>query len=451
MQITAPINSFSNGFSTQDDIFGRVKLHKFIMRVAKNAPDKSLVLALDDKWGNGKTSFVQMMQSEIKINHSDDFDVIYFDAFKSDYQSDPFVALTASIYSLINKDEGKLKSLSKELLDIGKKLGAAFAINGAKFAISTLSGGLLTGTNLEKAGEVITDSISSSVEKYIEEKIKTSENELATIERFGEVLTEIHKESGRKIIFIIDELDRARPDFSLDLLEKIKHIFSVQGVIFLLVINREQFEKSVECRYGNINSRLYLNKFVHYWFSLPKQNYLSPECVNSINHTTTKKYLLSIDKGNNLLTRNGKLLNTLSYLIDVNECSLREAERCYSVFTVIDSPNKIHDYSTDYDKVALALVAFLKVHNTQLLSKLVYKTCSTEDLLMNLSVTLAPPYDIPELYILNNLLQYHFATDEQLIDFRGRGKYSDLEGGYGRRVRIFEPAFEMVEGFEVGY
>lgn len=451
MQITAPINSFSNGFNTQDDIFGRIKLHRFIMKVAKNAPDKSLVLALDDKWGNGKTSFVQMMKSEIEKNHSNDFDVIYFDAFKSDYQSDPFVALTASIYSLINKDEGKLKLLSKELLEIGKKIGAAFAINGAKFAISTLSGGLLSGTSFEKASDTLTDSISSSVEGYIEEKIKTSKNELAAIERFGELLTEIHKESERKIIFIIDELDRARPDFSLDLLEKIKHIFSVEGVIFLLVMNREQFEKSVECRYGNINSRLYLNKFVHYWFSLPKINHLSPDCMKNQNQSTINRYLLNIDRGNNLLTRNGKLINLLSYLLDVNDCSLREAERCYSVFTVLDSPNKIHDYSTDFDKVALAFVAFLKVHNSQLLSKLIYKACTIEELFTNLSLSLSPPHILAEMYILKNILEYHFATEEQLIEYRSRGKFNEFEGGYGRRTMIFEPAFEMLEGFDVGY
>lgn len=101
----------------------------------------------------------------------------------------------------------------------------------------------MSGTSLEKAGEAITDAITSPVEEYIGEKIKTSENELATIEHFGNLITQIHEESGKKILFIIDELDRARPDFSLDLLEKIKHIFSVQGVIFLLVVNREQFEK----------------------------------------------------------------------------------------------------------------------------------------------------------------------------------------------------------------
>ncbi|HHD7242301.1 TPA: P-loop NTPase fold protein, partial [Enterobacter cloacae] len=198
MRLTAPVKKFTDGFSECDDIFGRKKLHDTIMRVATNAPDKSLVLALNDEWGNGKTSFVKMMSSEINNNASDKFDVIYFDAFENDYQSDPFVSLTSKIYSLIKKEEGKLKNLGQELLAIGKKLGASFALNGAKFAVSTLTSGLVSGSTLEKASDVISDALSTPIEDYIEEKIKKSESELVTIEQFRGLLTRIHKNSDKK-------------------------------------------------------------------------------------------------------------------------------------------------------------------------------------------------------------------------------------------------------------
>ncbi|EBW7443539.1 hypothetical protein DQD79_06700 [Salmonella enterica subsp. enterica serovar Muenchen] len=451
MRMTAQVKSFSNGFCENDDIFGRKKLHDIIMRVATNAPDQSLVLALDDKWGNGKTSFVRMMESEINKKHSDKFEVIYFDAFKSDYQSDPFVALTSNIYSLVNKEEGKLKTLGEKLLKAGKKLGASFFLNGTKFAISTFSGGLLSGTTLEKASDTISDSISSPVEAYIEEKIKTSESESATIEQFGNLLTEISKESGKKIFFIIDELDRARPDFSLDLLEKIKHIFSVEGVIFLLVVNREQFEKSIECRYGKINSRLYLNKFVHYWFTLPKRNHLSEDCLNRFNHSTIKQYLITIDSGNNLLVKNGPLLNTLSYLLEVNGCSLREAERCYSVFTVIENTNKINNIGNDIFKVAMGLVAFLKVHNPQVLSDIIFRKYGVDEIYLKLSISKSHMRVIPELPLLNHLLQYHFTTDEQLKNPDTKKLYENIESFFGVRVPLLENMCETVEGFEISY
>ncbi|MDQ2229213.1 P-loop NTPase fold protein [Citrobacter portucalensis] len=449
MRMTAPLKSFSDGFCENDDIFERKKLHDIIMRVATNAPDKSLVLALDDKWGNGKTSFVKMMESEISKKHSDDFEVIYFDAFKSDYQSDPFVALTSNIYSLVSNEEGKLKTLGEKLLSAGKKLGASFLLNGAKFAISTISGGMVSGTVVEKASDTISESISSPVEKYIEEKIKASESEFATIEQFGNLLTEIYKESGKKIFFIIDELDRARPDFSLDLLEKIKHIFSVEGIIFLLVVNREQFEKSIESRYGNINSRLYLNKFVHYWFSLPKTSCLSDGCLNGYTYSTIKRYLLSIDNGNDLLSRNGPLLNTLSLLLEINGASLREAERCYSVFSVIEDVNKVNYYTSDAYKVALGLVVFLKVHNSQLLTEIVLKKIVLKEAIAKLLIYTVHHHNIIEAQFIEYILKYHYATNEELIEERKQRTYSDIEGGYGRRTPLLEGMFKTVEGFDI--
>ncbi|HBR0753290.1 TPA: hypothetical protein MM013_000788 [Klebsiella pneumoniae] len=108
MRLTALAKKFSVGFCECDDIFGRKKLHDTIIRIVTNALDKSLVFALNDEWGNGKTSFVKMMPPEIN-NTLDKFDVIYFDTFENDYQSDPFVFLASKIHSIIRKEEGKLK------------------------------------------------------------------------------------------------------------------------------------------------------------------------------------------------------------------------------------------------------------------------------------------------------------------------------------------------------
>ncbi len=448
MRLTAPVKAFSDGFSTADDIFGRKKLHDIIMRVATNAPDKSLVLALNDEWGNGKTSFVKMMSSEINKNHADNFDVIYFDAFENDYQSDPFVALTSKIYSLIKKEDGKLKNLGKELLSIGKKLGASFALNGAKFAVSTFTSGLVSGNALEKASDAISDSLTSPIEEYIEEKIKTSESELATIEQFRALLTKIHTECGKKIIFIIDELDRSRPDFSLDLLEKIKHIFSVEGFVFLLVVNREQFEKSIECRYGSINTRLYLNKFIHYWFTLPKKSILSVGCRAGYERSTLTQYLLSLDQGNDILIRNGSLVKTLAYLLEMNNCSLREAERCYSTFAIMNDPSEVNSYRHEIFHVAIALVAFLKIFNQSLLMEILNKKLTEDEIFKRLSIPVNL-VDVSEIYYIAILLKYHLATDEELRSSDMLTEYAFMAVIPGQRVKWFEMMYEKIEGFDI--
>ena len=60
---------------------------------------------------------------------------------------------------------------------------------------------------------------------------------------------------------MIDELDRCRPTFALDVLEKIKHIFDVPGVFFVAALNKNALAKTIESAYGITDGNEYLSKF----------------------------------------------------------------------------------------------------------------------------------------------------------------------------------------------
>ena len=61
--------------------------------------------------------------------------------------------------------------------------------------------------------------------------------------------------TSKKLVFLIDELDRCRPTYAVETIEKIKHLFSVPGIIWVLVMNKEQIESSIQKVYGTINSK----------------------------------------------------------------------------------------------------------------------------------------------------------------------------------------------------
>ena len=69
---------------------------------------------------------------------------------------------------------------------------------------------------------------------------------------------------------MIDELDRCRPSYAIELLESAKHIFSVDGVVFALSTNRQQLEASIKGVYGDSFSATdYLERFFDISFRLP--------------------------------------------------------------------------------------------------------------------------------------------------------------------------------------
>ena len=44
--------------------------------------------------------------------------------------------------------------------------------------------------------------------------------------------SKVTENSGQPLVFIIDELDRCRPTFAIELLERVKHIFDIPNMVF---------------------------------------------------------------------------------------------------------------------------------------------------------------------------------------------------------------------------
>ena len=55
-------------------------------------------------------------------------------------------------------------------------------------------------------------------------------------------------DTGQPLVFIIDELDRCRPTFAIELLERVKHIFDVPNIVFVFGINRSELVKALDSR-----------------------------------------------------------------------------------------------------------------------------------------------------------------------------------------------------------
>lgn len=61
---------------------------------------------------------------------------------------------------------------------------------------------------------------------------------------------------------LVDELDRCRPPFAVAMLERVKHLFEADNVVFIVATNTEQLQHSVSAIYGaSFNSKGYLNRF----------------------------------------------------------------------------------------------------------------------------------------------------------------------------------------------
>lgn len=188
------------------------------------------VLAIDAPWGEGKTWFgCQWARSLKKSGHQ----VIYIDAFEQDYIDDPFLLIAAEINSAFPTTREFKKTTARALKILQP---------GITKKLLNLAGGIFLGNanlveEVDKAIEGIIDDTAEETSKLIEKKLDAYVQEKETLNDFKEQLAEIARVNGnsKPVIIFIDELDRCRPNFAVQLIERIKHLFNVRNLVFVLL------------------------------------------------------------------------------------------------------------------------------------------------------------------------------------------------------------------------
>ncbi|NMP81563.1 hypothetical protein HHE92_17405 [Pseudoalteromonas arctica] len=408
MRLTVPeIKLVPNeGFSPEIDIFNRKDFGDRLYNLISNS-NENLVLALDAQWGEGKSTFVKMWSNQNKHVQTPPLETIYFDAFENDYQKDPFLALASEIYELL---DDKIESKKDEFKDKASQVFKTFSRGVIKAGIRVGTAGLIDGTILDEAEKDLSKLVSEQVDTAIASKFESSKLDKMALRNFKTFLSDIatNYTEGKRIVFVIDELDRCRPDFALDLLENIKHLFSVPGVTFLLVMNRHQLEESVKCRYGaGIDSVTYLQKFINVWLALPRASgkYQQDDGVQYL------RTAINLMKGEGAIN-NTTSFNILKSLVKYLKPSFRDIERILTYFAIIE--NSHNDAMNEYYQDMMAVVCFVKVMNPRLLDAVMNQRAGSQELLEELK--LVKFLELSDEYILENLAQeieFDLASEER--------------------------------------
>lgn len=329
MRLTVPPLEIGEeeGFSEDKDIFKRFTFGEQLSSLIENT-EGELVIALDAPWGEGKSTFVKMWRGHLK-NKDNGIHTIYFDAFESDHQSSPFLALASEIYNLLEKKTEKTRFERK----VGSALKTISKV-GLQAGVRMLTGVTLNETTLNAGTQQdVAASVSNATDKYISDKLRSASKDKVIIKEFKEYLKDLPPKlsyNGKSIVFIIDELDRCKPPFALEIVEVIKHLFAVPNITFVLVMNRIQLEASVRNEYGAADPSAYLQKFINLWISLPK--------VHESDEPTTKVYLKHCMKQIGMEAQTGyqrRWIEMFEELVNHYNLSLREIERCLTNFSLI--------------------------------------------------------------------------------------------------------------------
>lgn len=239
----------------KNDLLGRQSEIENLTPIIINVSEP-LVLALDSPWGAGKTTFVRLWQAHLNKENKQS---IYFNAWETDYADDPLIVLVAELSQWV-KEKGGDTSKSKTWLSKIKTVLPLIAKRTAIVAVkaSTL-GALDLGAEYERTAAEFTGNLTDDL---IESFNKQSESIQEFKKIIGEALSFLPDEKDNLVIFI-DELDRCRPTYAIELLERIKHLFNIERLVFVLSTDTTQLVHSICAVYGNnFDAKKYLQRFI---------------------------------------------------------------------------------------------------------------------------------------------------------------------------------------------
>ena len=376
MRLITPEIEIDESEPFKNDKLNRRPFAESLLSLISNGED-NLVISLDAPWGDGKTTFVKMWQAFLKKSG---VKCLYFDAFANDSFEDPFMALVGSIDLLIKKEFSnkpttmvKLKEFKGKAVRVGTRLLSWSAKVGVKAA--TLN--VIKDSDIEKLKDIAEDiasDTSDSASRFIEDKLNSYKEVLSVTDEFRKKLIELadeaYRENQKPLVFIIDELDRCKPTYALELIEKIKHLFSVKHIVFMLVMHSIQLEESVKCVYGqNIEARTYLHKFINIECRLPKDS----TNLSSFSKNDYAKYCEALCELHGLPDFDP----TIWRLAQVFKLSLRDLQRCFTNLILFYSATTKDQYM---DSRLLALLVLLKVKRPEIFELLKTKGISLDKL-----------------------------------------------------------------------
>ncbi|MGR1182437.1 KAP family P-loop NTPase fold protein [Aeromonas veronii] len=298
------------------DRLDRARYAEFLTNyLAAEGKQRNYVLNLNAEWGAGKTWFIKRWYMELKAHYP----TVYIDAWQQDFSDDPLLTVISSIIDQLKMIAGKENPIPEGmrqrllgLFKVGGKLALKAAIKKAGLEEDDFS---LEG---DDANQLVDAICSNQKERY--ESIQYLKQEIRQWVEGAVALG--NGKLDYPAFILIDELDRCRPSYAVEMLETIKHIFDIPRVVFVLATDTEQLQHAIKVIYGDgFDAKAYLRRFFKRRFHLkqmPIEKFMKPILSNSFELFKEKaiQHLSDIDD----------LTKILSYVVSSFSLPAREVE-----------------------------------------------------------------------------------------------------------------------------
>jgi hypothetical protein len=265
------------------DLLGYRHLVSAITTIVKTPALLPATIGVFGDWGSGKSSLLQIAKAELE--KAQDSVVLSFNGWVFEGYDDAKSALMGTILEELGsqqklsvKAQGLFAKLIKRvnwmrLLGMGSKATVAYAMGGMP-ALGMTAGMDMAGWAKELASKA-KELGPEDLEKFIKEK-GPEEDPRRSIREFRKDFAELLQDAGiKRLVVIIDDLDRCLPVTIIETLEAIKLFLFVPNTAFILGADERLVKYAVRTRFPELPGersevgRDYLEKLIQYPIRIP--------------------------------------------------------------------------------------------------------------------------------------------------------------------------------------
>lgn len=229
-------------FDPQEDLFGHAPFAKSLAdSICRYPGNDGLVLALYGPWGSGKSTVLNFVRHYLEQRPEDERPVVVeFNPWWFSGQENLARTFLGQLQAVLSGKGEKFKQLGDKLADFAEGIGG----------LTDLAG------------------VSGGVGGFIGKQFGRAKRKPKDVPALKESITSILQNAGKRILVVIDDIDRLSPEETRQLFTVIKALADFPNVVYLLAFDREVAAQAIAQQTG-LPGDSYLEKIVQVPFVLP--------------------------------------------------------------------------------------------------------------------------------------------------------------------------------------
>jgi hypothetical protein len=236
----------------EEDLLGRAAFATYLSKtICEYSGSESLVIGLFGKWGTGKTSVINMAIKQVEKASNETTNkpmIVKFSPWNYSDKDNLISLFFKCLKGKLSKDENRelKEKIGKALNDYAGAFDALAAIPLVGDALATVLKTLVQAKGNELSGNI-------------------------DLEDSKQILDEVLRKCGQKIIVVIDDIDRLDNTQIRDIFQLVKQVADFPNVIYLLAMDRDVVARALEDVH-KYDGNEYLEKIIQIPFTIPELN-----------------------------------------------------------------------------------------------------------------------------------------------------------------------------------